>query len=154
MGKQWKQWQTLFGGAPKSLQMVTAAMKLQLSPVLQLSNYTQHLIADRPDSAHRPGFPEPSPSGNLNRLLWSAGTVGVCLRSLFWVLTCHPLTLLPLPQHTYSGQPAQASLCSTWLNPIPQSWLPSCHISPRKPSWVLLHHLPLCSGACSDFLLL
>ena len=28
-GKQWKQWQTLFLGAPKSLQMVTAAMKLK-----------------------------------------------------------------------------------------------------------------------------
>ena len=29
MGKQWKQWQTLFLGAPKSLQMMTAAMKLK-----------------------------------------------------------------------------------------------------------------------------
>ena len=29
MEKQWKQWQTLFGGAPKSLKMVTAAMKLK-----------------------------------------------------------------------------------------------------------------------------
>ena len=29
MGKQWKPWQTLFFGAPKSLQMVTAAMKLK-----------------------------------------------------------------------------------------------------------------------------
>ena len=29
MGKQWKQWQTLFWGAPKSLQMVTSAMKLK-----------------------------------------------------------------------------------------------------------------------------
>ena len=28
-GEQWKQWQILFGGAPKSLQMVTAAMKLK-----------------------------------------------------------------------------------------------------------------------------
>ena len=28
-GKQWKQWETLFLGAPKSLQMVTAAMKLK-----------------------------------------------------------------------------------------------------------------------------
>ena len=28
-GKQWKQCQTLFFGAPKSLQMVTAAMKLK-----------------------------------------------------------------------------------------------------------------------------
>ena len=26
-GKQWKQWQTLFSWAPKSLQTVTAAMK-------------------------------------------------------------------------------------------------------------------------------
>ena len=29
MGKQWKRCQTLFGGAPKSLQIVTAAMKLK-----------------------------------------------------------------------------------------------------------------------------
>ena len=29
MGKQWKQWQTLFSWAPKSLQMVTATMKLK-----------------------------------------------------------------------------------------------------------------------------
>ena len=28
-GKQWKQWLTLFWGAPKSLQMGTAAMKLK-----------------------------------------------------------------------------------------------------------------------------
>ena len=28
-GKQWKQWQTLFFWAPKSLQMVIAAMKLK-----------------------------------------------------------------------------------------------------------------------------
>ena len=29
MGKQWKQWETLFWGAPKSLWMVTVAMKLK-----------------------------------------------------------------------------------------------------------------------------
>ena len=28
-GKKWRQWKTLFLGAPKSLQMVTAAMKLK-----------------------------------------------------------------------------------------------------------------------------
>ena len=32
MGKQWKQCQTLFFWAPKSLQMVTAAMKLKDTP--------------------------------------------------------------------------------------------------------------------------
>ena len=34
-GKQWKQWQTLFLGAPKSWQMVTAAMKLKDSYSLE-----------------------------------------------------------------------------------------------------------------------
>ena len=29
MGKEWKQCQTLFFGSPKSIQMVTAAMKLK-----------------------------------------------------------------------------------------------------------------------------
>ena len=29
MGKQWKQWQTSFSWAPKSFQMVTAAMKFK-----------------------------------------------------------------------------------------------------------------------------
>jgi len=32
MGKQWKQGQTLFWGAPKSLQMVIAATKLKDTP--------------------------------------------------------------------------------------------------------------------------
>ena len=34
MGKQWKQYQTLFFGPPKSLQMVIAAMKLKDSLLL------------------------------------------------------------------------------------------------------------------------
>ena len=34
-GKQWKQWQILFSWAPKSLQMVTAAMKLKDAYSLQ-----------------------------------------------------------------------------------------------------------------------
>ena len=33
MGKQWKQLQTLFLGASKSLKMVTAAVKLRLLPL-------------------------------------------------------------------------------------------------------------------------
>ena len=34
-GEKWKQWQTLFSWAPKSLQMVTAAMKLKDSCSLE-----------------------------------------------------------------------------------------------------------------------
>ena len=37
MGKQWKQCQTLFLGAPKSLQMVIAAMKLKYACSLKES---------------------------------------------------------------------------------------------------------------------
>ena len=42
MGKQWKQCQTLFFGAPKSLQMVIAAMKLKdqpRQPIKKLRNF-------------------------------------------------------------------------------------------------------------------
>ena len=35
MRKQWKQWQTLFSCAPKSLWMVTAAMKLKDTCLLE-----------------------------------------------------------------------------------------------------------------------
>ena len=40
MGKQWKQYQTLFFEAPKSLQMVNAAMKLKDTYSLE-ENYDQ-----------------------------------------------------------------------------------------------------------------
>ena len=38
MGKQWKQCQSLFWGAPKSLQMVIAAMKLKDTPWKVMTN--------------------------------------------------------------------------------------------------------------------
>ena len=40
MGKQWKQWLALFFRAPKSLQMVIAAMKLKDTPWKE--SYDQH----------------------------------------------------------------------------------------------------------------
>ena len=44
MGKQWKQWLTLFFWAPKSLQLVTAAMKLKvktsLASILKIRDIT------------------------------------------------------------------------------------------------------------------
>ena len=49
MGKQWKQWETLFWGAPKSLHMVTAAMKLKdaCSSEEKLCQPRQHLKKQR-----------------------------------------------------------------------------------------------------------
>ena len=49
MGKQWKQCQTLFFGAPKSLQMVIAAMKLKDTYFLEESYHQprQHIKMQR-----------------------------------------------------------------------------------------------------------
>ena len=51
MGKQWKQCQTLFLGAPKSLQRVIAAMKLKDAYSLESSLVAQRL-------KHLPGMRE------------------------------------------------------------------------------------------------
>ena len=64
MGKQWKQWQALFGGAPKSLQMVTAAMKLKdacsleekLWPTRQHIKKQRHYFANKGPSSQSHGF--------------------------------------------------------------------------------------------------
>ena len=59
MGKQWKQWQTLFWGASKSQQMVTAAIKLKdacsleekLWPPGQHIKKQRHYLADKGQSS-------------------------------------------------------------------------------------------------------
>ena len=63
MGKQWKQWQTLFLGPPKSLQMVTAAMKLKDAPwktsydqPRQHTKKQRHYFADKGASSQSYGF--------------------------------------------------------------------------------------------------
>ena len=64
MRKHWKQWQTLFWGAPKSLHMVTAAMKLKDTCSLEES-YDQprqhiqkqrHYFANKGSSSQNYGF--------------------------------------------------------------------------------------------------
>ena len=64
MGKQWKQWLTLFFWAPKSLQKVIAAMKLKDAYSLE-ENYDQprqhikkqrHYFANKGPSSQGYGF--------------------------------------------------------------------------------------------------
>ena len=65
MGKQWKQWRTLFSWAPRSLQMVTAAMKLKDSCSLEgklwptAVQFSCSVTSDSWDSMdyNMPGFP-------------------------------------------------------------------------------------------------
>src|SRR5574340_835394 len=47
MGKQWKQCQTLFFGAPKSQQMVTAAMKLKDTPWRKVMTNLDSILKSR-----------------------------------------------------------------------------------------------------------
>ena len=47
MGKQWKQCQTLFSGAPKSLQMVIAAMKLKDAYSLEVMTNLESIFKSR-----------------------------------------------------------------------------------------------------------
>ena len=63
MGKQWKQWQTLFWGAPKSLQMGTAAMKLKDACTLEEKLWPRqhikkqrHYFANKGPSSQNYGF--------------------------------------------------------------------------------------------------
>ena len=65
MGKRWKQCQTLFFGTPKSLQMVTAAMKLKdaysleekLWPIRQPIKQQRHYFANKGSSSQGYDFP-------------------------------------------------------------------------------------------------
>ena len=47
MGKQWKQWHTLYSWAPKSLQMVTTAMKLKDACSLEEKQPRQYIKRQR-----------------------------------------------------------------------------------------------------------
>ena len=61
MGKQWKQWLSLFFWAPESLQMVTAAMKLKdassLDQPRQHIKKQRHYFANKGLSSQGYGFP-------------------------------------------------------------------------------------------------
>ena len=53
MGKQWKQWQTLFSWAPKSLQTVTAVMKLLAPWKKNYDKPRQHIKKQRHHFTHK-----------------------------------------------------------------------------------------------------
>ena len=53
MGKQWKQWLTLFLGAPKSLQMVIATMKLKDTYSLERRRQWHPTPVFLPGESHR-----------------------------------------------------------------------------------------------------
>ena len=102
MGKQWKQWLTLFFGAPKSLQMVIAAMKWKDTPwkeshdqPRQRVKKQRHYLVNKGPSSQGYGF-----SGSYVWMWeldckerWFTSIKSVMPSS--HLILCHPLLLLP-----------------------------------------------------------
>ena len=81
-GRQWKQWKTLFLGAPKSLQMVTAAMKLKDDCSLEEKLWQihrqhikkqRHYFADKGSSSQSYGFS----SSHVGCASWTIKNAGI-----------------------------------------------------------------------------
>ena len=117
MGKQWKQWQTLFwGGAPKSLQMVTAIMKLKMLAPWKKS-YDQprqhfkkqrHYFANKSSSSQSYGFS----SSHVWMWEWSCSVVSKSLQPQK-LQHARP----PCPSSTPGVVPNSCPL-SRWCHPV------------------------------------
>ena len=73
MGKQWKHWQTLFSWAPKSLQIVTAAMKFKktLAPWKRSNGKPrQHIKKQRHYFAHKGQYSQSCGFSSSHICIW------------------------------------------------------------------------------------
>ena len=140
MGKQWKQWQTLFWGAPKSLQEMTVAMKLKDATAWKKSyNQTrQHIKMQRHYFANK-GLPRQSYSFSSSCVwMWELDyTEGWVLKNwCFWAVVLENTLENPLgskeiqPVHPKGNQSwifigridAKAEIPILWP-PDPKNWL-------------------------------
>ena len=132
----WKQCQTLFGGAPKSLQVVTAAMKSKDAYSLEGKlwptsvQFSHSVMSDslRPhESQHaRPHCPSPTPVTNSQsspRLT----SIELVMPSSHLIL-CHPLLLLPPIPPSIRVFSSESAFCMRW----PKYWSFSFSITPSK----------------------
>ena len=132
MGKQWKEWQTLFFWAPKSLQMVTAAMKLKdaysfeeklwqtFSSVQSLSNVW--LFATLWPTVYQASLSITN-SRNLLKLM----SIESVMPSNHLIL-CHPLLLPPSILPSIRVFSKELVLCIRWS----KYWTLSFSISPSN----------------------
>ena len=120
MGKEWKQCQTLFFWAPKSLQMVIAAMKFSS---VQFSSVTQLCPTPcNPMNHSTPGLPVTTISRSSLRLT----SIESVMPSSHLIL-CHPLLVPPIPPsiRVFSNE---STLHMRW----PKYWSFSFNISPSN----------------------
>ena len=71
MGKQWKQWQTLFYWSPKLLQIMTAAMKLRCFLVEKVDRHRHHIKKQRYHFADK-GLYSQSYGFSSSHVLWES----------------------------------------------------------------------------------
>ena len=136
MGKQWKQWLTLFFWAPKSLQMVIAAMKLKDAYSLEEKLWPTQFSSVQslrcvwlfatPGTAACQGLPVhhqiPEYPNSCPLSWWCHPTISSS------VIPCHPLLLLP------SIFPSIRIFSNESILPIrrPKYWYFSSSISPSN----------------------
>ena len=132
MGKQWKQCQTLFFWAPKSLQMVTAAMKLKDTYSLEEKLYQHSSVSSvaqscptpcDPMNHSTPGLPVHTHSRSSVKLM----SIESVMPSSHLIL-CHPLLLLPPIPPSIRVFSNESTLHIRW----PKYWSFSFSISPSN----------------------
>ena len=131
MGKHWKQCQTLFSGAPKSLQMVTAAMKLKDAYSLKGKlwptsvQFSRSVISDslRPHESQHARPPVHHNSRSSLRLT----SIKTVMPSSHLIL-CRPLLLLPPIPPSIRVFSNESTLRMRW----PKHWSFSFSIIPSK----------------------
>ena len=118
MGKQWKQCQTLFRGAPKSLQMMVAAMKLKRCLLLERKVMTnldsilkkqRHYLANKGLSSQGYGFS----SGHV--WMWDLGYKESWVRKNWCVWTVVLEKTLDSPLDCKEIQPVHPKGDQSWV---------------------------------------
>ena len=100
MGKQWKQLKTLLLGAPKSLQMVTAAMKLKDACSFPGGSDGKVSACNARDPGSIPGSERSPGEGNGNPLQYSC--LGNPMDREAWQATVHGVAKSWIPQSNFS----------------------------------------------------
>ena len=128
MGKQWKQWQTLFWGAPKSLKKVISALtpwkeiydQHQFSSVQSLSRF--QLFVTPWIAAHQACLSITNPWSSLR-----LASIESVMPSSHLIL-CRPLLLLPPVPPRIRVFSNESVLRIRW----PKHWSFSCSVSPSN----------------------
>ena len=117
MGKQWKEWHPLFWGAPKLLQMVTAAMKLKMLALWKKSHdqSKQHIKKQRDYFANKGPSSQSYGSSSSHIWMWELDykESWVLKNWCFWTVVLEKT--LESPLDTKEIQPVHPKENQSWI---------------------------------------